>query len=82
MGVLNSALSMAYYIRIMQVLLGSPDEGFKVHEAPILMVTVTLVMAFLIVFFGLWPAPIIGFSDQASKALVDGLGTYIEAILG
>jgi multicomponent Na+:H+ antiporter subunit D len=34
MGVLNSALSMAYYIRVMQALLGAPDEGFRVHEAP------------------------------------------------
>lgn len=82
MGVLNSALSMAYYIRIMQVLLGSPDEGFRVHEAPILMVTVTLVMAAIIVFLGVWPAPIISFATRASEALVDGLSTYIGAVLG
>ncbi len=82
MGVLNSALSMAYYIRVMQVLLGSPGEGFRVHEAPVLMVTVTLVMAAIIVFLGVWPAPIIGFATRASEALVDGLSTYIGAVLG
>lgn len=82
MGVLNSALSMAYYIRVMQVLLGSPDEGFRVHEAPVLMVTVTLVMATIIVFLGVWPAPIISFATRASEALVEGLSTYIGAVLG
>jgi multicomponent Na+:H+ antiporter subunit D len=82
MGVLNSALSMAYYIRVMQVLMGSPEEGFKAHEAPIPMVTVTLVMAVIIVFLGVWPAPILNFATQASKALVEGLLTYIGAVLG
>jgi len=82
MGVLNSALSMAYYIRIMQVLLGSPDEGFKAHEAPVLMVGVTLVMAIIIVFLGVWPAPIISFATEASEALVNGLSTFIGAVLG
>jgi len=82
MGVLNSALSMAYYIRIMQVLLASPDEGFKAHEAPVLMVAVTLVMAVIIVFLGVWPGPIINFATRASEALVNDLSTFIGAVLG
>ncbi len=82
MGVLNSALSMAYYIRIMQVLLGSPKEGFKAKEAPILMSTVTLAMAVIIVILGIWPAPLINFASSASQSLVEGLSTYIGAVLG
>jgi formate hydrogenlyase subunit 3/multisubunit Na+/H+ antiporter MnhD subunit len=82
MGVLNSALSMAYYIRIMQTLLGSPAKGFKVHEAPIPMVAITLAMAIIIVFLGIWPAPIISFATDASNALVNGLSTFIAAVLG
>ena len=82
MGVLNSALSMAYYIRIMQVLLGSPKEGFKAKEAPILMLTVTLAMAVIIVILGIWPAPLISFASSASQSLVEGLSTYIGAVLG
>ncbi len=82
MGVLNSALSMAYYLRVMQVLLSSPDEGFKAHEAPVLMVAVTVVMAVIIVFLGVWPAPIISFATEASEALVNGLSTFIGAVLG
>lgn len=82
MGVLNSALSMAYYIRIMQTLLGSPAEGFKVREAPIPMVAVTLAMAIIIVFLGIWPAPILSLATDASNALVNGLSTFIAAVLG
>jgi proton-translocating NADH-quinone oxidoreductase chain N len=82
MGVLNSALSMAYYIRIMQILLGSPAEGFKVHEAPIPMVAVTLAMAIIIVFLGIWPAPILSLATDASNAFVNGLSTFIAAVLG
>ena len=81
MGVLNSALSMAYYIRIMQILLGHPKDGFRVSEAPTLMVAVTLLMALLIVLFGLWPAPIIEFTTQASEALVNGLSSYIGMVI-
>ncbi len=82
MGVLNSALSMAYYIRIMQVLLASPKEGLKANEAPILMVTVTMAMAAIIVILGIWPAPLISFANSASQSLVEGLSTYIGAVLG
>jgi formate hydrogenlyase subunit 3/multisubunit Na+/H+ antiporter MnhD subunit len=80
-SVLNSALSMAYYIRIMQILLGHPKDGFRVSEAPTLMVAVTLLMALLIVLFGLWPAPIIEFTTQASEALVNGLSYYIGMVI-
>ncbi len=81
-GVLNSALSMAYYLRVMKTLIGSPDEGFKVNEVAPLMVAVTLVMAGLIVVLGLWPAPAISFATKASETLVNGLNTYIRAVLG
>jgi formate hydrogenlyase subunit 3/multisubunit Na+/H+ antiporter MnhD subunit len=81
MGVLNSAFSMAYYIRIMQTLLAQPKEGFKVSEAPTLMVAVTGIMAFLIVLFGLWPAPVINLTTQASEALVNELSSYIGMVI-
>jgi NADH:ubiquinone oxidoreductase subunit 2 (subunit N) len=66
----------------MQVLLATPEDGLKVHEAPTLMVAVTFVMAAIIVLLGVWPAPIIDLATEASKALVDGLSTYIGAVLG
>ena len=81
-GVLNSALSMTYYIRVMQVLLGTPRETLKVHEAPLLMVGVTVIMTLIIVLHGIWPAHIINFAATASDSLVNGLSTFIAAVLG
>lgn len=81
-GVLNSAFSMAYYLRVMKTFISTPEgEGLKVKEAPLLMVGVTVVMAALVVLFGLYPAPVISFAVRASKALVDGLVGYIGAVL-
>ncbi len=46
------------------------------------MVAVTLAMAIIIVFLGIWPAPILSFATDASEALVNGLSTFIAAVLG
>lgn len=81
-GILNSALSMGYYLRVMKILLSTPEEGVKAHEAAPLMVGVTVVMAILIVILGLWPTPVIGFANKAAEALVLGLNNYIGAVLG
>jgi len=81
-GVINSAFSMAYYLRVLKILVSAPEEdGSKVTEAPLLMVAVTAAMAALIILFGVYPAPVISLADGASKALVNGLGKYIGAVL-
>jgi hypothetical protein len=46
------------------------------------MVGVTLIMTAIIIFLGIWPAPIINFATSASEALVNGLSTFIAAVLG
>jgi len=80
-GVLNSAFSMAYYLRVMKTFISEPAEGVKgLKEAPGLMLGVTVTMAALIIIFGLWPAPVLNFADSASKALVEGLQNYIRAV--
>jgi proton-translocating NADH-quinone oxidoreductase chain N len=81
-GVLNSVLSMAYYLPLMRTLIVRPDgETLRVKEAPALMVTITIIMAILIVVFGLFPAPIIGLAEGASQALVLELDKYVRAVL-
>jgi proton-translocating NADH-quinone oxidoreductase chain N len=80
-GVLNSALSMGYYLRVLKTFIASPEKDLNVHEAPVLMVIVTMAMAALIVIFGLWPTPVIGFANKAAGALVDSLSSYIGAVL-
>ena len=81
LGVLNSAFSMAYYLRFMKTLISEPTEDVKgVKEAPGLMIGVTVVMAALIIVFGIWPEPVLNFASRASTALVEGLQNYVRAV--
>ncbi len=80
-GVLNSALSMVYYIRVMKALVGQPKEALKAtKEAPPLMLGVTVAMATLIILFGVWPAPMIAYATEAAKALLN-LSNYVKVIM-
>jgi formate hydrogenlyase subunit 3/multisubunit Na+/H+ antiporter MnhD subunit len=81
-GVLNSTLSVAYYARVIMALLGeAPEDAVDAKEAPPLMVTVTLVMALVVLVFGLFPETMTNYATLASDALVEGLSEYIGAIL-
>ena len=81
-GVLNSTLSMAYYLRVLIALLSKrTEETIEAKEAPLLMVGVGMVMAVLIIVLGFYPNPIVGIASEASKALIEGLSNYIGAVL-
>jgi proton-translocating NADH-quinone oxidoreductase chain N len=81
-GVLNSALSMGYYLRVMKTLLSKPIESVKgLKEAPPMMLGVTVVMAVLIILLGLWPEPVISYASAAANALIDNLPKYIGRIM-
>jgi NADH:ubiquinone oxidoreductase subunit 2 (subunit N) len=81
-GVLNSTLSMAYYLRIIITLLSTKtSEGTDVKEAPFLMVAVPVVMTLLIIAFGVCPDLILSFASNASKALIEGLANYIGVVI-
>ena len=80
-AVLNSALSMVYYLRVMKALVGQPKEALKAtKEAPPLMLGVTVAMATLIILFGVWPAPMIAYATEAAKALLN-LTNYVRVIM-
>lgn len=82
LGVLNSALSMAYYLRVVMIMLNSEvAEGLEAKEAPILMLGVTLFISLLIVILGLYPSPIVNLASEASTSLIDGLSNYIGAVI-
>jgi len=81
-GVLNSALSIAYYLRIVQRLITKPIKDFsRVREAPASMLVPIVAMAILIIVFGIYPLPVLQFADSASKALIEGLQNYISKII-
>jgi len=80
--VFNSALSMVYYLRVIMSLISEEPMGeIEVSEPPILMVGVTIIMAILIIALGFFPNPIVSIASEASEALIDGLGSYIGAVL-
>jgi len=82
LGVLNSAFSMAYYLRVMKTLISEPIEAVKgLKEAPALMLAVTVAMATLIIMFGVWPEPTAYYANEAAKALVTNLDKYIGVIM-
>lgn len=81
-GVLNSALSMVYYLRVIMSLISEEAVGeIEVTEPPILMVSVTIIMAILIIALGFFPNPVVNIATEASEALIDGLSNYIGAVL-
>lgn len=81
LGVLNSAFSMGYYLRFMKTLISEPsDEAKNVREAPRMMFAVSLIMAAMILLFGIWPEPIIMHAERASNALVNGLKIYVQEV--
>jgi multicomponent Na+:H+ antiporter subunit D len=83
LGVLNSAFSMAYYLRVMKNLVAEPSDRIKgLKEASLPMIAVTLTMALLIVLFGVWPQATADFAMKAAEALVVNIDTYVSAILG
>ena len=71
--VIFSAVSTGYYLRILKVLIAPPNEKVaNVKEAPLLMLAPMLVLAFLVILFGIWPDPILAFIESSSSMLCGG----------
>ncbi|MFQ6081159.1 MAG: complex I subunit 5 family protein [Candidatus Bathyarchaeia archaeon] len=72
-GVLNSAFSVAYYLRLILVLIRSKParKAAIVKEAPVTMLAPMCVMSALIVLFGVWTDPVLNFAQRAATCLVN-----------
>ena len=82
LGVLNSALSVGYYLPAMYKLVGAPTEKVKeLKEAPALMLIVCVVMALVVIWTGVFPETVITYAETGAKALVEGLANYIGVII-
>jgi NADH-quinone oxidoreductase subunit N len=81
-GVLNSALSIAYYIPVIMTLIARGTTRYEgLREAPILMLIPMVIMSLIIIVLGVYPSPIVEFADGASKSLVENLQSYIKSII-
>ncbi|MFQ6074522.1 MAG: complex I subunit 5 family protein [Candidatus Bathyarchaeia archaeon] len=81
-GVLNSAFSVAYYVRLIIILIRpQPSEKAAVaKEAPVVMLAPMCAMATFIVLFGVWPEPIQEFAQEAAASLTN-LGVFTSAVI-
>jgi len=72
-GVLNSALSLYYYVRViryMYVEKGPTEEKIKL---PLSMTVAIAICVGATILIGLWPDPVINICSEAAKALLPGL---------
>ena len=73
-GVLNSALSLYYYARIVKYMYvdeaeeGTPTEKLKL---PVSMVAAVAICVFMVILIGLWPDPFFNAAQNAAALDVD-----------
>jgi proton-translocating NADH-quinone oxidoreductase chain N len=77
--ILNSVLSAAFYLKLLRILIMplASKKFDQVREAPILMLAPISVMVILIILFGIWPEPILEFSQKAADALISINGSNV-----
>lgn len=70
--ILNSILSASYYLRVLRALIhpSMSEAVSKVKEAPLLMLIPEGAMVALIIFFGIYPEPIMKIAQQAASGLL------------
>lgn len=69
-GILNSAVSLIYYARVIRNMYLEPEEGSTAYPASRLAMAAILLAATIIVIMGVYPGPFISVCNQASRALV------------
>ncbi len=81
-GLLNSGLSVVYYLRLIQLLMLREPTGkaLTAREAPISIIVPLIVMAILIVLFGVWPEPVYRLAEAAANSVLAKV-QYIQAII-
>lgn len=69
--VINSAISAAYYLRIIRILLAPTSKNVEnVNEAPLqLPIPIYIASAFIIIF-GIWPDPIISIAQSTALQIL------------
>jgi multicomponent Na+:H+ antiporter subunit D len=77
--IVNSVLSSAFYLRVIRVIL-QPATSEKVKaakEAPLIMLIPILVMAAMIIIFGLWPDPVMKLMQESAAGVLSMVSQVI-----
>jgi len=82
-GIINTAISTGYYLRFINIIIRheSSERVTVAKEAPVTMLAPIFIMALLIILFGIWVQPILGFAQEAAASLLN-LKAYISAVGG
>jgi proton-translocating NADH-quinone oxidoreductase chain N len=73
--IINSVISVAYYLRILKVFLQpiTLENIKKVKEGPIIMLIPLILLAILIIIFGIWPDGLMNYAKGAAYELLRGV---------
>jgi proton-translocating NADH-quinone oxidoreductase chain N len=73
--IINSVISAAYYLRILKVFLQpiTLENIKKVKEGPIIMLIPLILLAILIIIFGIWPDSLMNYAKSAAYELLRGV---------
>jgi multicomponent Na+:H+ antiporter subunit D len=78
--ILNSVLSSAFYLRVIRVMLqpAKSDKVKSAREVPLAMLIPIVVMAAMIVLFGLWPDPVMKLMQESAA----GVLSMVSQVMG
>lgn len=80
-GLLNSAIGVVYYVRVIQVLFRKPIENvMKAGESPPLILASLITLSILCIIFGVWPQPLSSIAELAAHFSMQRL-LYIKSII-
>jgi proton-translocating NADH-quinone oxidoreductase chain N len=73
--IINSIISAAYYLRVLKVFLQpiTLENIKKVKEGPIIMLIPLILLAILIIIFGIWPDSLMNYAKNAAYELLRGV---------
>ncbi|NHV45382.1 MAG: cation:proton antiporter [Candidatus Verstraetearchaeota archaeon] len=73
--IINSIISAAYYLRVLKAFLQpiTLENIKKVKEGPIIMLIPLILLAILIIIFGIWPDSLMNYAKNAAYELLRGV---------
>jgi NADH-quinone oxidoreductase subunit N len=70
-AIINSAISLYYYVRIVKYMyVDEPEEGMPTEKLklPASMVAAVAICVFMVILIGVWPEPFFAAAQQAAAA--------------
>lgn len=80
-GLLNSAIGVVYYVRVIQILFRKPSESvMKASESSPFILSSLIILSVFCIVLGLWPQPLSSIAEMAAHFTIQKL-LYIRSII-